>query len=287
MKEAKTMGKLERSWEMVKASWAVLRQDKELMLFSLLSLGCCGLLCLGFLRAMLPDLLAAGEAAEASSAAGRLDPQGYFVLFFFYLALYLIGTYFSTAVAACAVIRLRGGDPTIADGLRIATSRLPVILGWALFAASVGMVLRIVEDKSKWVGKLVVGLLGMAFSIASFLVIPILAVEGVGPLEAFRRSAAMVKKTWGEQLAGNIGLGLLTFVACLPAVVFLAPGIMTGSGAALVTGILVAAVYLLAVTLVANTLQTVYQSAVYLYASDGQVPEGFSRELMEGAVTGR
>jgi len=281
------MGKLERSLAMVKASWQVLRQDKELMLFSLLSLVCCGLLCLGFLRAMLPAMIVAGNAAGSAPEVNDLGPQGYFILFFFYLVLYLIGTYFSTAVAACAVIRLRGGDPTIADGLRIATGRLPVILGWALFAASVGMVLRIVEDKSKWVGKLVVGLFGMAFSIASFLVVPILAVEGVGPLEAFRRSTAMLKKTWGEQLAGNFGLGLLTFMACLPAIAFLVPGMVTDSKAAILAGLLVAVLYLLAVTLVAQTLQTVYQSAVYMYASNGQVPEGFSRELMEGAITGR
>ncbi len=277
------MGKIERSWELIKASWAVLRKDKELMIFSLLSLVCCGLLCLGFFRAMLPAM-SAGGAPEAAPGLSNMDPRSYFILFFFYLVLYLVGTYFSTAVAACVVIRLRGGDPTVADGLRAATNRLPVIMGWALFAATVGILLRMLEDKSKLLGKLVVGLFGMAFSIASFLVIPILAVEGVGPIEAFRRSTAMLKKTWGEQLAGGIGLGLIGFLACLPAIIFLAPGLITESNAGLLTGILFAGLYLLVVMLVIQTLQTVFQTAVYMYARDGQVSEGFSRELMESAV---
>jgi len=280
------MGKIERSWGMIKASWAVLRQDKELMLFSLLSLVCCGLLCLGFFRAMLPALRAGG-APEAAPGLSDMEPRSYFILFFFYLVLYLVGTYFSTAVAGCAVIRLRGGNPTVADGLRIASSRLPVIMGWALFAATVGILLRMLEDKSKWLGKLVAGLFGMAFSIASFLVVPILAVEGVGPIEAFRRSAGMLKKTWGEQLSGNIGLGLISFLACLPALLFLAPGLMSESRAGLLTGVLFTGLYLLAVMLVTQTLQTVFQAAVYMYARDGQIPEGFSRELMQNALVSK
>jgi hypothetical protein len=157
-------------------------------------------------------------------------------------------------------------------------------MGWALFAATVGILLRMLEDKSKLLGKLVAGLFGMAFSIASFLVIPILAVEGVGPIEAFRRSTGMLKKTWGEQLSGNIGLGLISFLACLPAIIFLAPGLMSKSSATLLTGLIFAGSYLLVVMLVTQTLQTVFQTAVYMYARDGQVPEGFSRELMENAV---
>jgi hypothetical protein len=251
-----------------------------------LSLLCCGLLCLGFFRAMLPAMLANG-VPESDPGLGNLGPRSYFILFFFYLVLYLVGTYFSTAVAGCAVIRLRGGDPTVADGLRIASNRLPVILGWALFAATIGILLRMLEDKSKWLGRLVAGLFGMAFSIASFLVIPILAVEGVGPIEAFRRSTAMLKKTWGEQLAGGIGLGLIGFLACLPALIFLAPGLVTESTAGLLPGLLFAGLYLLVVMLVTQTLQTVFRTAVYMYARDGQVPEGFSRELMEGAIVAK
>ncbi len=280
------MGKLEQSWQLMKASWTVLRQDKELMLFSFLSLLCCGFLCLGFLHAMMP-VFAAGEATGPAPEISSLDARSYFILFLFYLAVYLVGTYFSTAVAACAVIRLRGGDPTVRDGLRIATNRLPVILGWALFAATVGILLRMLEDKSKWLGRIVVGLVGMAFSIASFLVVPILALEGVGPIEAFRRSTAMLKKTWGEQLAGSLGFGLVSFLLSLPAILFLVPGMMADTPGSLLTGLVLAGIYLMVVLLAMSTLQTVFQAALYLYANEGQVPQGFSQELLAEAIPSR
>ena len=140
----------------------------------------------------------------------------------------------NTALVGAAMIRLQGGDPTLADGVRIASKNFLNILGYALIAATVGMILdRIREAKgnSFWniISRWLVSIMGVAWNIATFLVVPVLAVEGVGPIEAIKRSGSLLKKTWGEQIAGNFGLGAIFGLAVLlplPALLFsqLVPG---------------------------------------------------------------
>src|SRR5262249_53677864 len=128
------------------------------------------------------------------------------------------------------------------------------------------------------------GLLGMAWTVVSFLVIPILVVENKGPLAALRESTELLKKTWGEQLVGNFSFGLLFFLLGIPAYVLLALGIIRGSWptASLCIGLAVA--YLIVLALVQSALQAIFQAAVYLYARNGQVPEGFQAEFLSGAM---
>src|SRR5438045_1322603 len=106
---------------------------------------------------------------------------------------------------------MRGGSPTIGDGFRAAANRMPVILGWAILSATIGLILRVIEDRSEKIGQIVSGLLGAAWTLVSFLVVPILVIENKNPFTALKESTVMLKKTWGERLAGNFGLGLISF----------------------------------------------------------------------------
>ena len=130
---------------------------------------------------------------------------------------------------ACAVIRMEGGDPTVSDGLRAAGARLSLIAGWALIQATVGLVLRVIEDRSERLGQIIASLLGMAWTVTSFLVIPILVIEDKGPFAALEESAALLKKTWGEQLIGNFSFGLVFFLLSVPAFIVIALGFASGS----------------------------------------------------------
>jgi hypothetical protein len=200
----------------------------------------------------------------------------YFVIFFC-----------NTALVGAALIRLRGGDPTVGDGFRIASSRLGPILGYALIAATVGMVLRAISERSGLIGKLVVGLVGLAWNLATYLVVPVLVVEGVGPIEAVKRSSSYLKQTWGEQIAGNVGMGivfgLIGFATVgVGALLFVAAAttesvVLMG----LVAGLVVLA--LVANALVSSALSGVFAAAVYRYAAEGSAGTSFPPALVQNA----
>jgi hypothetical protein len=221
----------------------------------------------------------------------------YALLFAFYFANYFVITFFNTAIISCAIERMGGGNPTLASGFREAFSRLPLIAGWALVSATVGLVLRMIEERSEWVGRLVSGLLGMAFTVVSFLVVPVLVVERKGPFDALKKSTAMLRQTWGEQIVGNAGFGLVFFVLSLPAFALVVLGIYLTAGAHLgpapvIATIAIAVLYLITLALIQSALQSIFQAAVYLYASGNEgrhqlQSHGFPVELVGNAMTSK
>ncbi|MGB5265983.1 MAG: DUF6159 family protein, partial [Polyangiales bacterium] len=265
--------------------------DKELLVFPLLSAVGCMLVLASFAAPILA--LTDWQAASESIAAGTvetLSESGGTVsadqalhmlgLFLFYCCNYFVIIFFNAGLIACAEIRMEGGDPTVRDGLRAAWARLPAILGWAVVAATVGLVLRMIEERSNLVGKIVAGLLGMAWSLTSFLVVPILVIENEGPLSALKRSASMLKKTWGEQLIGNFSFGLIFLLFALPGILFLFLGIAANS-VALIVG---AVVYFTVISLAQSALQGIFQAALYLYMRDGKAPEGFDTSALQASI---
>ena len=285
------MGKFSRTVSLMRASWEVLKQDKELLLFPLLSGICCVLVLASFAGPMfaMTDWQAAGESMTSSTAqaAGASDGNlsteqvmHMLVLFLFYCCNYFVIIFFNAGLIACAQIRMEGGDPTVGDGLRAAWARLPAIAGWALLAATVGMVLRMIEERSNLVGRIVVGLLGMAWSLTSFLVVPILVIENEGPVSALQQSAGMIKKTWGEQIIGNFSFGLIFVLLALPGVLLVALGVAAHN----VPLIVVAVLYFLGIALTQSALQGIFQAALYLYMRDGQAPDGFETDVLQASI---
>ncbi len=277
------MEKFERSWQIMRASWDILRQDKEILLFPVLS----GLSLLLILASFALPILALGGVETVQRIARHNGTLGNaVVLFAFYFINYLIVIFFNTAIVSCATIRMRGGNPTVGDGLQAAGSRIFEIAGWALVSASVGLVLRMIEERSRIVGRIVAGLIGTAWGITSYLVIPILVNESKGPMEAFQESAHLLKKTWGEELIGGFSFGLIFFVLALPAVGLLAAG--CAGGKVLTAAVLVlSALYLVALSVVQAALQGIFQAALYQYAKKGEPPRGFEREILYEAITPR
>jgi hypothetical protein len=193
----------------------------------------------------------------------------------------------NTALVGAAMIRLRGGDPTVGDGFRIAASRMGPILGYALIAATVGMILKAVSQKSRGLGRVIISLIGFAWNVATYLVVPVLAVENVGPIEAIQRSAALLRRTWGEQIAGNLGLGAIFTLVYLAVIVVLVPFFILALNAEsavmiiAVIGLFVLA--LMVIGLIQSTLEGIYAAAVYQYATTGQVGVFFNEQLVRGA----
>jgi hypothetical protein len=275
------MNRIHRTWSLMSACWQVLKQDKALLLFPFMS----GICCLLLLASFAVPLYATNHLQPPGGGASPAQQVTYYgVLFLFYLCNYFVVIFFNAAIIACATIRLGGGNPTVGDGFRAAAARLPIIAGWAVVSATVGLILRLIEDRSKWVGRIVAGLLGAAWTVVSFLVVPILVVENKSPFAALQSSAGLVKKTWGEQVVGNFGFGVVFFLLAIPALVVMGLGIFSGNAALLIGCIGLGAVYLIVLGLVQSALQSIFQAAVFLYARDGQVPQGFEAELLGNAM---
>ena len=257
---------LANSWQLIKASGSVLRADKELIVFPLIS----GLALIVVTASFFLPLVFLGDGLSVSEDTG---PVGYILLFCFYMVQYTVMFFFNSALVGAAMIRLDGGNPTVGDGLRIAFSRLGSILGYAAIAATVGLVLRAMRERSGALGRFIIGLFGMAWSLATFLVVPVLVTHDVSPLDAIKESARVLKKTWGEQIAGNVGIGFAFMLAYLALAVVAVPAIIlaAGTGQGAVIAVVVACVVLgfILLALVNATLSGIYSAALYRFATTG------------------
>ena len=279
------MERIKRSWELVKASFEVLKQDRELILFPIVSGVIMFFVTLTFL---IPTLV--GNFFDNLFVNG-IPIFGYIVLFLFYLVQYIVVYYNSTALVGAAMIRLRGGDPTVKDGYRIAWSQILPIIGWALLSATVGLILNMLSSNSKNKGRgksLIASLIGAAWNVLTFLVVPVLAVEGLGPIQAVKRSWELLKGTWGEQISGKLSIGLVFGLIGFgggAVLVGLAVGLsilLESFIPAIIFGILLF-LFITALSLLNSTLSSIFSAAVYEYAVEGK-SGFFDAKLIEESI---
>jgi len=276
--------RFKRSWGLVKASAGVLAKDKELLVFPFLSSIATLIVAIAFI---LPALGLGALDGFGKDGSGHVSPLWYLLGFVFYFVQYGVIFFFNSALVGAAMIRLDGGDPTVRDGLRIASSKIVPILGYAAIAATVGVILRAVQERAGVIGRIVSGFIGLAWTVASFLVVPVLVSRDVGPIEAVKESALLLKKTWGENLIGQGGVGLvfgLLFFLLIAVGVFAIIGAAL-TGSAVVIGIAVAAlvIALMVVGLVQAALSGIYSAALYRYAKGEGASEGFDAQTLEHA----
>ncbi len=267
-----------RSWNIMMQSLNVLKADKELLVFPVIS----GILSILVLITFFVPLL----------LAGLFDNEYVFyaVVFCFYFVSYFIVIFFNSALIGAANIRLKGGDPTLSDGFRIAFSRLPSILGWALVSATVGLILRALADKSRnnIIGQVVIGIIGGAWSIITFFVIPVMVIEGVDPLTAIKRSTDIVKNQFGEMVVGSMGFGLIFgiigFVGALAllALTFVLGGVLGLVG--FVAGGLVLISFIVCLAILSSALNGIFVAALYHYATTGEDSPNFQVSELVASV---
>lgn len=277
-------------WRLAVESWQVLKLDKELLLFPVAS----GIACLLVMASFAVPLWATGYIEMLADSNGEISQAnkiiGYAVAFAYYFVNYFVIIFFNSALIACAIIRFKGGNPTLADGISAASARIPQIAGWALVAATVGIILRVIESQSEKFGSIVAGLLGMAWSAVTYFVVPVIVVERTGPITAAKRSFEVIKKTWGEALSAHFGIGFIIFLASLVGVLPLIGGVFAIGAGHIVPGIICVAVglaALLVVSLVSSALNAIIIGALYLYAAEGTVPRQFDEDLFQHAFGAR
>ena len=268
-------GTIGRSIDLLKNTWQVLTLDKELLLFPVMS----GLVTLLIVITFILPVLFLG-------ILGTINGFGPVVwlltLFFFYFISYAVVIFFNTGLIACATIRFSGGDPTVRDGIRFALDHLGKILSWALVAGTVGLILNLLSRRSGLIGRIIIAIIGIVWSLATFLVIPVMVFEEKGVFEAIQGSWNLLKKTWGENIIVNFGLGILFIPAVLLFVVTIF-SMMTGNLLLVMVLIALTVITFVIAGILHATLQGIFIAALYLFATTGKVPRYMRSDLIRGA----
>jgi len=269
-------GTFERSMQIFRESWGVLKQDKELVLFPIIS----GIVMLILTASFIVPIVLLTGIKDGEVQNNVL----YYVFFFiFYLIGYFVVIFFNTGLIACVQIRLSGGDPKFSDGMQYAVGNLGKIAGWALISATVGMVLQFIRERAGILGRIAAGLFGMAWNLITFFVIPVMIFQNAGVIDSIKQSAALFKKTWGENVVLRFSLGLILFLAGLVGIVPIVLAAMTKSVAVIVAVGAVVMLYWFALGIIGAALNGIFATALYNYAMTGTVPAAFSPTVIAGA----
>jgi hypothetical protein len=283
------MNAFSRSWMITKLTFGVINKDRELLWFALLSFIFSSLFGVAMIfPSIIPALMENGLSKES------LEAYQYVILFLTYFGLAFIATFFNVCVVYTTKIRFEGGNATFGESIRFAFSRLSLIFQWSLLSASVGLLLRILHQLASNLGKIgqlvaniLISLLGMAWSIVTIFVVPVLVYEGLGPIDAIKKSTQIIKKTWGESLIKALGLGLVQFLVFV--ILIMASGALTFvlssafDTVGLLIGISVGVLLLLLTGLVFTVASTIFNTALYVYANNNLIASGFNEEVVRGA----
>jgi hypothetical protein len=281
------VGKFQRSWELVRQSFAILRSDKQLMLLPVCSAICCLIVSALIIAPGIFTMVGQIRAATLAGEQWQPTQSGtyYLLLFAVYAANFFVIVFFNVALVGVANSRLMGGAWTLRDGLQLAWARKGTIFQWALVAATVGVVLRSFEERMGLLGRIVIRLIGFAWTLACYFVVPVLAFEDLSPFAAIKRSARLFKDTWGERVISGFSFGLVFFLLALPGIGFWFAAMVVGGAWGLLIGTVVMMLYLLVLAVASSAVQGIFNTALYRYACFKQVPAGFTVESFATAWT--
>ena len=272
------MGRFSRSWELIKQSFAILRSDKQLMLLPLVS----GISCL-----LVSGLMLLGGGASFLAVVyymnleslPRLNPLLIWTaVFVLYLANYFIIVFFNVALISAASERLAGRPATLRGGVAKAWERKGKILQWAVLAATVGVILRMIEKRLGIIGRLVTKLIGVAWTLASYFVAPILVFENLGPVDALKRSARIFRETWGEELVSQFSMGAIFMLLGLAGFGVWFAMMLAGGAMGLYIGTALLFLYMITLGVTNVAMQGVFTAALYRFATTKTIPPGFAPE---------
>ena len=200
----------------------------------------------------------------------------YSLLFLFYFCSYFVIVFFNAGLTACALKVVSGEEPSIGYGFSMAAKRLPQIVAWALLSAVIGVVLKIIENANEKVGYWVAALLGSAWTALTYFVVPVLVMDGVGPILAIKLSLKTLKGTWGEALIGKFSLGMLSFLIMLPFLIIVGVLFAMAFASGNMVNIVLAGTLGVAVIIIVcafnSAADVIFKALLYNYATGRSVP---------------
>jgi hypothetical protein len=282
------MGTFSRSLALTKQSWSVLKANPSLALFPIIS-SVVSLLVLASFAVPVIVMFMSGHGNQiitGTQGHEQMQPVYYVISFFYYLVSYFVVIFFNAGLVSCASEIFAGRPATFNYGLQQAFKRIGSIFLYALIAATIGMILRMLSERAGIFGRIVYSLLGMAWTVLTYFVAPILVLEGKSPFTAIKESGVMLKNTWGERLVINAGTGLVFGLLGLLAFIPIAAAVALMVNGSIVLGIALIAcaiLYFVILMLISSTLTGVFQTALYLYARTGQLPTVYEPAMVQFA----
>lgn len=272
------MGKFANSKALAGASLGVLRNDKKLAAIPLASAITCGVLAVvvGGGVVLTADIVSNPSPGQDTFA---MTPVAWAVGLVGLFLIGLVAQLFAATLIASANAHLEGNAVSMGEALSRATGRLPSIVGWSAIKSTVGLVLQAIRDKAGFLGDIAAGLIGAAWNVVTWLVLPIIVVEGIGPIAAIKKSVALLRSTWGENLLAQAGIGIIGFLLMLPGIlVFGALSFVVP-----VVGIPLLILWVVVIGCLMSALGAIYRTALYRFAVGLPAGGEFSREVLAGA----
>jgi hypothetical protein len=263
-----------RSFELVRASWGILMQDKKLLVFPALS----GIVTLAVIVTFILPLLFIGQAARLTGT-----PTSIGLLFLFYVASYFVVIFFNTGLIACVHARFEGRSMSVGDGLAAAARHAGPILVWAIIAATVGLILHMVQERAGLLGKIAAGIAGGVWSLVTLFVVPVMVFEEKGVLAAIRDSLTLFKMTWGESVVGTVSIGVVFGTAGFAGLLLLLAAVFSGNFAVIMVAVALFVVLIAVLAIVSSAMNGIFIVALYTYAKTGSVPSLYPPDLLKGA----
>lgn len=264
--------RLSNGWKLVVASFKVLQANKQLIIFPILS----GISLIVVIGSFFTGILAAN--GWDLDSIGTDDPiAGYLLLFAFYIVNYFIIVFFNMALVHCTRLYFHGEEVTVMKGIQFSLGRIGTIFSWAVFAAVVGTILKAIQENSGILGKILTGIIGIVWNVATFFVVPVIAYENVGPIQAFKRSSNLMSEKWGESIAANFSFGIIQLIGMFVAAVVL---FIVGSLIDPIVGIGLAVLGAFTVMAIISATQTIFISAVY-HNITGDPTTHFSQQMID------
>jgi len=275
-----------RTQAIMSAAWYILKEDLSLFLLPVASSLCLLLLVGSYL---VPTIIGWVTDERFNTGIVNIEPRSQAGFFLFYLVTYATVVFFNAALAACVLGKLEGREITIVHGLKEAWTCVPQIVGWAVLSATIGLVIKTIERRSGFLGNLIVQTLGVAWSVATFLVVPVLVAEKKGPFEAVQASVQLVKRTWGEDVLAGLGFGALYFILSIPGwfVFVVGAGMITSQLPIAIIVMSLAVLYFPFLGLILSTMSTIFDVVLYRYAKLGTITPGFDGELLKASFPTR
>lgn len=271
--------RISRSIELVKMSWRILMEDRKLLAFPIMS----GVVMLIMIATfILPLIFSKGALSFATNSV-----SGIILLFLFYLVSSFVVIFFNVSLISCVHAKLQGTTMTIGEGLSAAGRHVGSILAWAIIAATVGVILRLIEDRAGTLGQIAAGLVGGIWSLITIFVVPVLVFEEKGVFDAMKGSLGLFKKTWGESAVGSLSIGLVFVAIGIVGFLLVLATLMLNNILVIYAAISLFIILVAILAILASAMQGIFVVALYNYAKTGQVPAAFNRELIEGAFAPR
>lgn len=287
---APKMGKLKASKIILLESWAVLKQDREILWFPVISaiLSVISMIAISsfFYYLMLRNNFDFSKFGGEDAVLNATDKVYlYSFMFVCYIFTLFIMNFFQSGLFTIVQARFSGNNLSFSEGMNGAKKNIGKIFLWSLISATVGVILQIIANTSKKLGQIIASLLGTAWNILTYFSLPALVIGNLSVVDSFKESASVIRKTWGETFILNFGVSAILTLVTFLVFVFSAGLVFIFPSAGMLIGVIIFfIIFVVCISILSSTLNSIFKLALYNYARTGQVPVGFSSDVIKSAV---